>query len=229
MQWLFNESPVRDTIVINDRWGKETRGKHGGYYTTEYDLVHTDNAENKEFNKPWEECRGMAGSFGYNRNENLEDYSSSEELVHILINKVARGGNLLLNVGPTSDGRIPVIMQQRLSDIGKWLKINGDAIFDTNKWDSAPQVTTKTNMFYTKKGSDLYAIATIFPESVLTIEKLPKGRKPTSVRLLGYTKNEIKYDVDLDNGKILITPPYITPSTTPCLYAWVFKIENILV
>ena len=40
LAWLYNESPVKDSICVNDRWGKETRGKHGGYYTTEYDLVH---------------------------------------------------------------------------------------------------------------------------------------------------------------------------------------------
>jgi alpha-L-fucosidase len=115
-KWLFNESPVKDSIVINDRWGKETRGKHGGYYTTEYDTLKklTDNVENSSFTKVWEECRGIGASFGYNKNENLEDYSSSEQLIHILINKVSRGGNLLLNIGPTADGRIPVIMQQRL-------------------------------------------------------------------------------------------------------------------
>ena len=41
LAWLFNESPVRDTIVINDRWGKETRNRHGGYYTSEYGLSRT--------------------------------------------------------------------------------------------------------------------------------------------------------------------------------------------
>jgi alpha-L-fucosidase len=38
LQWLYNESPVKDTILVNDRWGKETRGVHGGYFTTEYEL-----------------------------------------------------------------------------------------------------------------------------------------------------------------------------------------------
>ena len=45
LAWLFNESPVGETVAVNDRWGKETRGKHGGYYTTEYGLVHADEAE----------------------------------------------------------------------------------------------------------------------------------------------------------------------------------------
>ncbi len=66
---------------------------------------------------PWEESRGIGGSYGFNRDENIDDYNTSEELVHELIDIVSRGGNLLLNVGPTADGRIPIIMQQQLMDI----------------------------------------------------------------------------------------------------------------
>lgn len=61
LQWLFNESPVKNDIVVNDRWGKETRGVHGGYFTTEYDTVVSLNEKkdtSRLFSKPWEECRG---------------------------------------------------------------------------------------------------------------------------------------------------------------------------
>ena len=63
LAWLFNESPVRDEVVIDDRWGKDTRHKHGGYYTTEY----TAGMEGTDH--PWEESRGMGYSYGYNRDE----------------------------------------------------------------------------------------------------------------------------------------------------------------
>jgi alpha-L-fucosidase len=76
LAWLYNESPVRDDVVVNDRWGKETRSVHGGIYTTEYDLVH-EGVMTGVMEHPWEECRGIGGSFGYNRNENLSDYSTS--------------------------------------------------------------------------------------------------------------------------------------------------------
>ncbi len=69
LSWLFNESAVKDRICINDRWGEETRGVHGGYFTTEYDLVH-DKEGVGETTRPWEECRGIGTSFGYNQNGN---------------------------------------------------------------------------------------------------------------------------------------------------------------
>jgi alpha-L-fucosidase len=128
LAWLLNESPVRDEVVINDRWGKDTRHKHGGYYTTEYTagLQHTAH--------PWEENRGMGYSYGYNRMETLADYHSDRELLLMLIDIVSRGGNFLLDIGPTADGRIPVLMEERLTQIGDWLRPNREAIYGTRPW-----------------------------------------------------------------------------------------------
>ncbi len=222
LAWLYNDSPVKETVVVNDRWGKETRGKHGGYYTTEYDLVHEGNVKDKRIYHPWEECRGIGHSFGYNRNENLEDYSTSEQLVHLLVEKVAMGGNLLLNVGPTADGRIPVIMQQRLMDMGKWLKINGEAIYGTTSWDAASK-QQNIQAYFTAKGKDLYVICTKYPEKSITIPNVVK--KPSAVGLLG-TNMKVKYS---HGGKSLtIDPPTLSPTQNPCEYAWVFKLSNCL-
>jgi alpha-L-fucosidase len=181
LAWLFNESPVRDDVVVNDRWGKETRHKHGGYYTTEY----TAGLENTT--KPWEESRGMAHSYGYNRAERVGDYRSDREMILMLVDLVSRGGNLLLDIGPTADGRIPVIMEERLLQIGRWLKTNGEAIYGTRPWRETRQWSegqraklntgefmTKYDVldyieakrpgqavieaFFTAKGNDVYAI-----------------------------------------------------------------------
>jgi alpha-L-fucosidase len=217
LAWLYNESPVKENVVVNDRWGKETRSIHGGIYTTEYDLVHDQNSLNKKIEHPWEECRGIGSSFGYNRNENLEDYTSSTELVKILIDKVARGGNLLLNIGPTADGRIPVIMQQRLRDMGEWLKVNGEAIYETRAWDKAP-AQKDPSVFYTAKGNDLYVLFTKYPQKNFTV---PGIQKAASVKLLGFNG-------DVKSSGSTITPPTMNPTTMPCDHAWVFKIGNAL-
>ncbi len=127
LAWLFNEGPNRDEVVVNDRWGKGMRHHCGDYYTTEYEGTGGPGGTWH----PWEENRGIGKSFGYNRNENIFDYSSRTDCIRMLIEIVGNGGNLLLDIGPTADGRIPVIMQDRLMAIGKWLDVNGEAIYGT--------------------------------------------------------------------------------------------------
>jgi alpha-L-fucosidase len=120
--WLFNDSPVADYIAINDRWGK-CRGQHGSFYESEY------GGGSGWIDHPWQEDRGIGHSYGYNRNETIDDYDSAEGLIRMLSRVCGNGGNYLLDVGPTADGRIPVIMQERLVQIGEWLAVNGDAIY----------------------------------------------------------------------------------------------------
>ena len=106
------KSPCKDEVVVNDRWGKECRHKHGGYWTTEYA------AGLKDASHPWEESRGMAYSYGYNRAERIDDYKTARELILVLCDLVSRGGNFLWTSAPTADGTIPAIMEQRLLEIG---------------------------------------------------------------------------------------------------------------
>src|SRR5258706_802892 len=133
LAWLYNESPVKDKIVVNDRWGSGIRFKHAGIYTPEYqpDLDFEDHY--------WEESRGMGYSYGYNREEDAWDYNSPQSLVIALIDKVSRGGNFLLDIGPDEHGKIPPIMEERLLQIGEWLKINGESIYNTKRWKTPSQ------------------------------------------------------------------------------------------
>ena len=150
LAWLFNEAECRHDLVVNDRWGKGVRSVHGGYYTTEYGKHAT---RKMTTDHPWEECRGIGRSFGYNRNENIDDYITRTACIQLLIDMVSRGGNLLLDIGPTADGRIPVIMQDRLIAMGKWLKVNGEAIYGTTagpyrRYPSWGRDTAKGNTLY---------------------------------------------------------------------------------
>ncbi|MDE3178087.1 MAG: alpha-L-fucosidase, partial [Acidobacteriota bacterium] len=130
LAWLFNDSPVKDDIVINDRWGKETRGKDGGFYTSEYGKGGSSFQKvNYGALHKWEEDQGMGASYGYNRNEDDADYKTPYQLIALLVRTVSRGGNFLLDIGPTADGRVPPIMQERLLEMGEWLKTNGEAIY----------------------------------------------------------------------------------------------------
>jgi alpha-L-fucosidase len=210
LAWLYNESPVKNSVVTNDRWGGGR--ENGGFSTTEY------GSGKSSLEKPWEECRGIGESFGFNRNENLEQYASSEKLVHTLIDVVARGGNLLLNIGPAADGTIPVIMQQRLKDIGDWLKVNGEAIYETTAWKDAPDLKTK-DIRFTKKGRDLYVILTKWKDE-FELEGVTNIKKVT---MPGYTGN---ISAKKSGKKWIIKAPQLTPATNPCSYAWVYKISG---
>ncbi len=220
LAWLYNESPVKGDVIVNDRWGKETRGKHGGHWTTEYGLMHDKNMLDEGIAHKWEECRGIGGSFGYNRNENLEHYMTSEALVHMLVDIVSKGGNLLLNIGPTADGRIPVIMQQRLHDMGDWLKVNGEAIYGTQPIGGAP---TSGDVRYTRKGDAVYAIALKWPGGRLAVPNVRLGRG-ARVTLLGRDE-AIAWKPQ--GGGIAFSAPALTVDEVPSRYAYVFKISGV--
>ncbi|HKK41652.1 MAG TPA: alpha-L-fucosidase [Bacteroidales bacterium] len=226
LAWLFNDSPVKKNIVVNDRWGSETRSRHGGYYTTEYGLVGDKEGLDNQEPHPWEECRGIGTSFGYNRKEDLGDYSTTPELIRMLVSTVAAGGNLNLDVGPSADGTIPVIMQQRLLDIGKWLKRNGEAIYGTrafirNKNDKSVNPETNISLFFTKKGNDLYVISTGWPEKDIVLKGIKFAGKP-AVTFLGY---EGKIDSKLSGDKLTIKLPRLSPDNYQPAY--VFKVSEI--
>ena len=125
LTWALDSLPNSDELVFNDRWGKDVNGI--GHATTEYTYM----LEPAKLPHAWEECRGIGESFGFNRNERLDDYSSARELILMLADIVSYGGNFLLNIGPTADGRIPIFMQERLLEMGKWLETNGEAIYGT--------------------------------------------------------------------------------------------------
>jgi alpha-L-fucosidase len=208
LAWLFNESPVKDHVVVNDRWGKNTRKTHPStYYTSEY-------GSGLSKNVVWEESRGMGQSYGYNRMEKLKDYKTADELIIILTDIVSKGGNLLLDIGPAADGTIPVIMEDRLTGMGKWLEVNGDAIYSTKAWKhdrqwspgKQPEIKggeyqtdydvnewVKPNpshayieMFFTRKGDNLYAIVPHYrPELLIRHVSLRPGAQ---VSILGCGK-----------------------------------------
>ena len=218
LAWLYNESPVRDRVVVNDRWGSETRARHGGFYTTEYALVHDGALGEAAAQRKWEECRGIGGSFGYNRAENLDDYQTSEQLVHLLVDLVSQGGTLLLNVGPTADGRIPVLMQQRLRDLGDWLRVNGEAIYGTRPWQ--PRAPAAETLRFTHRPGAVYAISLGWPggELAVPMEPPPSG---TTVTLLG---REEPLAWRYDGGALRATVPPLTVDQVPGRYAHAFRI-----
>ncbi len=210
LAWLFNESPVREEVVVNDRWGKDCRGKHGGYWTSEY------GGHTKATMGPrhiWEENRGMGSSYGYNRNESIFEYRSARELIELLVTTVEAGGNLLLCVGPTADGRIPVIMQERLLQIGAWLKANGEAIYGAKPSPFGPKrcawgaVTSKPRRLFahvtTPVGKRLQLPA-VRPKAEKAYVLADAKRRPLAIR-------------QDDQGLTVALPPGLDHQETPVI------------
>jgi alpha-L-fucosidase len=86
-------------------------------------------------NGRWELCRGLGYSFCVNRNERVEDHLDAAQVVALLVETVAKGGNLLLNVGPNADGTIPEIQTRVLRESGEWVRAHADAIHGSSRSD----------------------------------------------------------------------------------------------
>jgi len=241
---LFNEAPNKDEVIINDRWGR-VRKQHGDYYTTEYGSGFDDP------NILWEENRGIGHSFGYNKNETLADYNSREEILFLLVDIVSRGGNFLLDVGPTADGRIPVIMEQRLKEVGDWMAVNGEAIYGSKRWKkvaqwgkgeipiskrggyktgfSITQLTLKPKKgqavkeaWYTHKGDVLYAHLPVWPDgNSITLQDVTGV---TAVELLGANHS---IEMISTEGTVTIDLSNVNPTKISSGAPYVIKLTGV--
>jgi alpha-L-fucosidase len=139
---------------------------------------------------------------------------TSDELVHMLVDIVSKGGNLLLNVGPQADGTIPWAQTRCLLGLGWWLQTNGDALFGTRPWHIAEGTTADgTPVRFTRTDDSLYAIVLGTPrgnEVVIEGIRPPDGAR---VERLGY-KTPLAWDTGPDGLRVSLA---VSPAATPAL------------
>jgi alpha-L-fucosidase len=174
-------------------------------------------------------------SWGYIKNDT---FKSPQFIVHQLIDIVSKNGNLLLNIGPRSDGTIPEEVQAVLRDVGSWLQINGEAIYGTRPWklygegptkvtagsfhDTDTAAYTAEDFRFTTKGATLYAIELAWPSAGEAVihslgSTAMKGQKIGSVVLLG-SDTPLSFQQQADGLRIQL------PAKGPGKYAYAFRV-----
>jgi alpha-L-fucosidase len=219
-RWLQSSrrGPLFDTFVrvcsfvVQHAWGfipdkakklTFSGARHADFTTAEY-AQHDHIVKRK-----WEATRGVGHSFGANHNEARGDVISAPDLVRLLVDVVAKNGNLLIGVGPAPDGTLPDWQTAPLAGLGRWLKVNGDAVYGTRPW-LVPGATTAqgTEVRFTTGGGALYATVFDAPPSRQLVLPGLRADELRQVDLLG-AAGAVEWSVG--EGTVSVTLPERLP------------------
>jgi len=175
---------------------------------------------------------------------NCEPYKSADQIVDVLIDIVSKNGCMLLNVGPDANGAILPDAQKLLRDIGSWLKVNGEAIYNTRPWIVYGEGPTKTSsgafseerdaagytgsdirFTQSKDGKILYVIALGKPEKNFLVRsvQVDEARSDAQVTLLGFD-GLVKYNINEKKQIEILLPASVHQSSEK--YAYAFKLTG---
>lgn len=188
-------------ILVVDR---TVPGEFENYQTPERGIPDT------QLSHPWESCITLGWDWGY---VPTDQYKSSASVIHILAEIVAKGGNLLLGIGPKPDGTLPTEVEQKLEEIGEWTLKNGDAIYNTR---ITPVYNDgKTWFTQSKDGKTVYAIVCLEEGKALPKTITWKGNEPLkgskmsflqTGKNVSWKKTESGIEVSVPNGLLQNQP-----------------------
>ena len=195
-------------IILVDRW---VPGPFENYHTPEQQIPA------KPLPYPWETCMTMGGSWSYVPNDT---YKPTNQIIHNLIDIVAKGGNYLINIGPGPDGEWDTIAYSRLKEIGDWMKVNGEAIYATRP--IAPFRDDKRCFTESKDGKTIYVHYLLNENEVLPAEISVPGIAIDSKSVISLLSTGRRMKWKKENGSIKI----VLPRNTVAKHALVMKIES---
>lgn len=165
---------------------------------------------------PWESCITMGTAFSFRYED---DYKSTRELIHLLIEVISKGGNLALNVAAQPDGRLPKTAIQRMKEMGAWLKIHGEAVYGTRM--CAPYYID--HMGFTKKDGKVYCFYMYESEQceVMPTIFVPYKEKVHQVDLIGGAE-KLEFTQDESGLQITLPESEVTP-TAPIAHVFRFQ------
>jgi len=154
-------------IIVNDRL--DLLDVEGGWdFTTPEQYKVSKWPEKNGKRVHWETCQTFSGSWGYYRDEMT--WKSTKQLLVLLIESVSKGGNLLLNVGPTARGTFDYRAQEKLKEIGKWMKFNNKAIYGCTEAPAEFKVPENSLLTYDPKSRRLYVHLLDYPMKWFTLK-----------------------------------------------------------
>ena len=214
--YYYNQAAARNQeVFVNDRLGKEERGKHGDLYNVEYNY---EKGNEGLLTHKWSYWQGIAKTFGYNSDTDQEDCLSPKQFIDKVIKGVSKNGNFDINVGPTAAGIIPDYEQYPLLKLGEWLSTNGEAIYGTRTW----KVQEEGDACFTSKDDNVYAIFLKWQGDEFHLRSV-KPAEGSKISMLGIP-GDLKWKWDDFNG-LTISYPREKSRPASCSYAWAFKIK----
>lgn len=174
-------------------------------------------------------------SWGLRRNIELSEVLTPEDILTLIVSTVSCGGNILVNVGPTKEGTIIPIFQERLHQMGSWLKVNGEAIYATTPWVHQNDTLAKqTPVWYTAGKGDLsgivYALVIGWPEGdSITLGSVKAVSKASSITFIGLKDGNLEFEQTSDGLKIEFPSlsSVLNECGPGCQWVYAIKMENV--
>ena len=206
---------IQPNVMLRDRG----IGNYGDYFTPERAVP----ASQVGSDKPWFSIDPLGTDFSYEAD--ASKYKGTAWIVQKLIDTVAKGGGLMVGVGPSATGEFHPEAIRQMKATGAWLRVNGEAIYATRPRERDDWAEGETIRYTRSKDRRfIYAILTAWPGSHLVLKSV-QPRADSSVKLLG-SDASLRWQFDADRGTTITFPENLQQtSNRPCEYAWTLRIE----